>query len=95
MFPEPVSHSYEHRSIPNWLASSLEAAEYPGYFSRYMVSGPGHDCNYINQVAPAAMIFVPVKGGRSHVEVDESNWDDCEKGVNVPLHVMLKSDNEK
>lgn len=41
------------------------------------------------------MIFVPVKGGRSHVEVDDSNWDDCEKGVTVPLHVMLKLDNEK
>ena len=60
-----------------------------------MVSGAVHDCSYINQVASAAMIFVPSKGGRSHVEVDESNWDDCEKGAKVLLHVMLKSANEK
>lgn len=42
-----------------------------------MVCGAGHDCNYINEVAPAAMIFVPSKGGRSLAEVDESNWDYC------------------
>lgn len=60
-----------------------------------MVGGAGHDCSYINEVAPVAMIFGPSKGGRSHVEVDESNWDDCEKGANVLLHVMLKSANEK
>lgn len=68
--PEPVSHSYGHRSIPNWLASVIETAEYSRYSSRYMVSGAGHDCNYINQVEPTAMIFVPSKGGRGHFEVD-------------------------
>jgi N-carbamoyl-L-amino-acid hydrolase len=52
------------------LASVLEADEYTGYSSRYMVSGAGHDCNYINQVAPAAMLFVPFKVGRSHFGVD-------------------------
>jgi len=43
----------------------------------------------------AAMIFVPSKGGRSHVEVDESSSDDCEKGANVLLQDMLKSANDK
>jgi beta-ureidopropionase / N-carbamoyl-L-amino-acid hydrolase len=41
------------------------------------------------------MIFVPSKGGCSHVEVDESSSDDCEKGANVLLYVMLKSANDK
>lgn len=77
------------------VGNVLEAAEYPCYSSRYMVRGAGHDSNYIDQVAPAVMIFVPSKGGRSHVEVDESNWDDCETGANVLLHVMLKSANDK
>jgi N-carbamoyl-L-amino-acid hydrolase len=35
-----------------------------------VVSGAGHDCNYINQVAPAAMLFVPFKVGSSHFGVD-------------------------
>lgn len=41
------------------------------------------------------MIFVRYKGGHSHVEVDESSWDDCENGADVLLYVMLKSANEK
>lgn len=69
----------------------LQASEDLGYSSLYMVSGAGHDCSYINQIAPAAMIFIPSKGGRSHVEVEESSWDDCEKGANVLLQCMLKS----
>jgi len=73
----------------------LEAAEGLGYSSLYMVSGAGHDCSYINQIAPAAMIFVPSKNGRSHVEVEESSWEDCEKGANVLLQCMLKSAGEK
>ncbi len=77
------------------VSNVLEAAEGLGYSSLYMVSGAGHDCSYINQIAPAAMIFVPSKGGRSHVEVEESSWDDCEKGANVLLQCMLKSANEK
>lgn len=40
------------------------------------------------------MIFVPFKGGRSHVEFDESSWDDCENGADMLLYVMLKSVNE-
>jgi beta-ureidopropionase / N-carbamoyl-L-amino-acid hydrolase len=72
----------------------LDAAKMLGYSSLYMVSGAGHDCSYINQIAPAAMIFVPSKGGRSHVEVEESSWEDCEKGANVLLQCMLKSANE-
>ncbi|MEH0021507.1 MAG: Zn-dependent hydrolase [Desulfobacter sp.] len=72
----------------------LEAADGLGYTSHYMVSGAGHDCSYINQIAPAAMIFIPSKGGRSHVEVEESSWEDCEKGANVLLQCLLKSANE-
>ncbi|HBH27784.1 MAG TPA: Zn-dependent hydrolase [Desulfofustis sp.] len=69
----------------------LDTAAELGHSSLYMVSGAGHDCSYINQIAPAAMIFIPSKGGRSHVEVEESSWEDCEKGANVLLHCMLTS----
>ncbi len=41
------------------------------------------------------MIFIPSKGGRSHVEIEESSWEDCEKGANVLLHCLLRSANEK
>jgi len=65
-----------------------------GYSDHSMVSGAGHDAAYVNQVAPTAMIFVPSMGGRSHVEVENTAWEDCEAGANVLLHCLLESANE-
>ena len=79
---------------PALVQNVLEAAQNLGYPSHPMVSGAGHDCSYINQIAPAAMIFIPSTGGRSHVEVEESSWEDCAKGADVLLQCMLKSANQ-
>jgi N-carbamoyl-L-amino-acid hydrolase len=73
----------------------LKVAEDLGYSSLHMVSGAGHDASYMNQVCPTAMIFVPSIGGRSHVEVEKTKWEDCEAGANVLLHAVLQSANEK
>lgn len=62
-----------------------------GYPALRMVSGAGHDASYMNQIAPTAMIFVPSIGGRSHVEVENTKWEDCEAGANVLLHSILQS----
>ena len=72
----------------------LDTAQELGYPTRRMLSGAGHDASYINQIAPTAMIFVPSIGGRSHVEVENTKWEDCEAGANVLLHSILKSANE-
>jgi N-carbamoyl-L-amino-acid hydrolase len=48
----------------------------------------------MNQVCPTAMIFVPSIGGRSHVEVENTAWSDCEAGANVLLHCVLKTADE-
>jgi len=71
----------------------LDSAKTLGYPSLRMVSGAGHDASYMNQVAPTAMIFVPSIGGRSHVEVEDTKWEDCEAGANVLLHSILTSAN--
>jgi N-carbamoyl-L-amino-acid hydrolase len=73
----------------------LDIANELGYSSLPMVSGAGHDASYMNQICPTAMIFIPSIGGRSHVEVERSNWEDCEAGANVLLHAILQSANEK
>jgi N-carbamoyl-L-amino-acid hydrolase len=72
----------------------MDCAESLGYSYLHMVSGAGHDASYMNQVCPTAMIFVPSIGGRSHVEVEKTTWEDCEAGANVLLHAMLRSANE-
>ena len=73
----------------------LKTADDLGYSSLHMVSGAGHDASYMNQIAPTAMIFVPSIGGRSHVEVEATTWEDCEAGGNVLLHCLIRSANEK
>ena len=73
----------------------MDSADSLGYSYLHMVSGAGHDASYMNQVCPTAMIFVPSIGGRSHVEVEKTTWEDCEAGANVLLHAMLRSANEK
>ena len=73
----------------------LDTAEEMGYSSLHMVSGAGHDASYMNQITSTAMIFVPSIGGRSHVEIENTTWEDCENGCNILLQTMLKSANEK
>ena len=86
----------EHSPFDEKLVQGiLNAADDLGYTSLHMVSGAGHDASYMNQVCPTAMIFVPSIGGRSHVEVENTTWEDCEAGANVLLHSILRSANEK
>jgi len=84
----------EHSPFDEKLVQNiLDAADNLEYSSLRMVSGAGHDASYMNQIAPTAMIFVPSIGGRSHVEVEKTKWEDCEAGTNVLLHSILKSAN--
>ena len=73
----------------------LDTADQLGYPNLHMVSGAGHDASYMNQVCPTAMIFVPSIGGRSHVEVENTSWEDCEAGANTLLHAILQSAEER
>jgi beta-ureidopropionase / N-carbamoyl-L-amino-acid hydrolase len=57
------------------------------------VSGAGHDATYANQLRPTAMIFVPSIGGRRHIEVENTRWEDCEAGANVLLRRLLPEAN--
>ena len=82
----------EHSPFDEKLVQNiLDTADSLGYSSLRMVSGAGHDASYMNQIAPTAMIFVPSIGGRSHVEVENTTWKDCEAGANVLLHSILNS----
>jgi len=86
-----VEHSPFDEKLVQRVLNVAEELSYPGL---YMVSGAGHDASYMNQIAPTAMIFVPSIGGRSHVEVENTTWEDCEAGGNVLLHCLLQSANE-
>jgi N-carbamoyl-L-amino-acid hydrolase len=85
----------EHAQFDLQLVQRVsDTAHELAYSTHSMVSGAGHDASYINQIASTAMIFVPSINGRSHVEVENTHWTDCEAGANVLLHCILKSANE-
>lgn len=79
---------------PKLVARIGDVADRLGYTTHHMVSGAGHDASYMTMVGPTAMIFVPSQGGRSHVEVENTSWDDCTAGADVLLHCVLESANE-
>jgi beta-ureidopropionase / N-carbamoyl-L-amino-acid hydrolase len=67
------------------------AKEY-GYPCMRMYSGPGHDAQFIADMLPTTMIFVPSIGGNSHCEIEKTSLDNCLKGANVLLHTVLDID---
>jgi len=48
------------------VARLMRAADGLGCEHRLMVSGAGHDAAFMTRLCPAAMVFVPCRGGRSH-----------------------------
>jgi len=62
-----------------------EAAKGLGYGYRRILSGAGHDAQYMATICPTGMIFVPSRDGRSHCEEEFTSMDDIEKGANTLL----------
>ncbi len=54
-----------------------------GYSHKRMVSGAGHDAQFIAGMVPTSMIFVPSAGGISHAEEEYTSWEECVKGATV------------
>jgi beta-ureidopropionase / N-carbamoyl-L-amino-acid hydrolase len=72
------------------IVNSLEqSAQSLGYSNRRMVSGAGHDAQFIASYIPSVMLFVPSFNGKSHCEEELTTWEECEKGVNVLLDTIL------
>lgn len=66
-----------------------ESAEELGYSYKRMVSGAGHDAQFMAANMPAAMIFVPSKNGISHSEAEFTSTEDLVRGVNVLLQATI------
>ncbi|WP_277543055.1 Zn-dependent hydrolase [Haloarcula laminariae] len=71
------------------------AAEAVGAEYMRMVSGAGHDANYLNEICPTSMIFVPSEGGVSHTEDEYTEWEDVVVGTDVLLQAMLAKSEER
>jgi N-carbamoyl-L-amino-acid hydrolase len=61
-----------------------------GLQSLRMPAMAGHDAQVVGKVAPAGMIFVPSRDGRSHSPLEFTADEDLERGANVLLHTLLQ-----
>jgi len=59
-----------------------------------MYSGAGHDAQYVSEIMPAVMLFIPSKDGLSHTVVEYSSPEQTWQGANVLLNAILKADAE-
>lgn len=57
---------------------------------RHISSGAGHDGQVMGMYVPAAMIFVPSQGGRSHCPEEHTTVENIEAGANVLLNTLVK-----
>jgi hydantoinase/carbamoylase family amidase len=77
-----------HRKPPTPLDGGLqellaEAAAAEGATVRPIVSGAGHDAMVLAKHVPAAMLFVPSRGGISHSPQEYTELHCCELGTRV------------
>ena len=69
------------------IEQSVEAASLS---SAHLTSGAAHDAQVIAGIAPAGMIFVPSKEGRSHSAAEWTSWADIEAGANTLLNTLRR-----
>src|SRR5213593_1694546 len=71
------------------VAAVDRAAKASGARSRRILSGAGHDAQYMAAIGPTGMVFVPSHDGRSHCEEEFTAIDDIEDGANTLLLAAL------
>ncbi len=62
--------------------------------SKSMASGAGHDMAFLSRIAPAAMVFIPCKEGRSHTPEEWASAEALSAGTRVVYEAILRVDAE-
>ena len=86
-----------HRSVPALTDPRLQALIENCAIDRKLSttrlpSGAGHDAQYVAQICPAGMIFVPSVGGISHSPKEFTKPQDIVNGANVLLDTIQRLD---
>jgi len=75
---------------PELRAAISAAAEDLALPSLDLPSGAGHDAQIVASTAPIGMIFVPSRGGVSHVPEESTDDDDLVDGARVLLRAAVR-----
>ncbi|MFD2172678.1 Zn-dependent hydrolase [Rhodobacter lacus] len=77
---------------PELIARLEAAAKACGARALHMASGAGHDAAFLARIAPAAMLFVPCREGRSHCPEEWAETADIALGAEVMAEAVLAFD---
>lgn len=72
------------------VAAIDEAVDALNLPATHLSSGAAHDAQVIAGIAPAGMIFVPSKEGRSHSAAEWTAWSDIEAGANTLVNTLRR-----
>ncbi len=86
-----ISHTEFSETV---RSAGLAGAEAAGVSYREIVSGAGHDANYVNRVTDAGMLFVPSVDGKTHIESELTEWDDAVAGAKAYAATVEELANE-
>jgi N-carbamoyl-L-amino-acid hydrolase len=76
-------------SLRNALAQGAQAL---GFSSINLASGAGHDAAFMARICPAAMVFIPCRGGKSHAPEEWAEREAIATGGSVMLHAIRQID---
>lgn len=76
-------------AVQHLLAQTCETL---GLRAQLLPSGAGHDTNHLAELAPAGMIFIPSRAGRSHCPEEWSEIEAIAQGVRIMGQAMLAFD---
>lgn len=83
-----IRNTYSDTPVPMaaWLQDAIAlSANSLGHSTMKLPSGANHDSGIIGRIVPAAMLFVPSAGGRSHCPEEETDLGQIETAIDV-LH---------
>jgi N-carbamoyl-L-amino-acid hydrolase len=69
-----------------------ESAQMLGFATMPLASGAGHDAAFMAQLAPAAMVFIPCKDGKSHTPEEWAEPEAIAAGAAVILAAVQRFD---
>jgi beta-ureidopropionase / N-carbamoyl-L-amino-acid hydrolase len=77
------------RALLDLLDASASAL---GFSTMEMASGAGHDAAFISRIAPAAMLFIPCRNGKSHAPEEWAEPEALSAGTAVMGEAVLRFD---
>ncbi|WP_370676784.1 Zn-dependent hydrolase [Pleomorphomonas sp. PLEO] len=90
--PRLVSDNQPTPSDPALVSLLETSAEAAGATHHRMASGAGHDMAFFARIAPAAMLFVPCRGGRSHSPDEWAEPSAIALGTDVLIETIRRLD---